>query len=371
MTAPKASSIYLEMPRRRVKSSGCRVHFILVTLVTLLLETLLLFATFAEVLTIHLATLLHIALVLLLLLWQQKIFRCPEMGNREVYLLLVATAAFGPLGVLGTMLTMLMHSIYRRYSTDFYDWYSGLFPEEQHDEATILADFLEAHSRLKGASIPDSFRDILANGTQQQKRDAVVLMGGKPERFRPEFAPALRSALVDSDSSIRILAASVITNIEKSFQSRTMAADQAVARSPDSVDHLLQQAKLYDDYAFTGLLEQDREEANRERAKEAYRKVLALQPDNREAALALGRLLVRSGEFEEALEWLPHTPQYREGDPQLMLWYAESLYRLERFGELRELLREHGNGFVDGPGKRRPRIADAVQMWMGRGAPAG
>ncbi|HFC53175.1 MAG TPA: tetratricopeptide repeat protein [Gammaproteobacteria bacterium] len=288
------------------------------------------------------------------------------MGSRTVYLLLVATAAFGPLGVLGTMFTILMHSIYRRFSTDFNDWYSGLFPEDPPDEISELAEFLEAHSRLSGANIPDSFRDILANGTQQQKRDAVVLMA---KHFRPSFAPAMRSALVDQDSSIRILAASLITNIEKEFQNKTMRVDRAVAESPDSVKRLLEQARLYDDYAFTGLLEEDREEANRERARRAYEKVLKLQPDNRDAALALGRLLVRSGDLEEALEWLQQAPQYQDGEPQLMLWYAECLYRLGRFQELRELLREHGTAFVDGPGKRRPRIADAVQMWMGRGAP--
>ena len=368
MTAPRISSRYLEVPQQREGSSGCRIQFVLVMLVTLLLETLLLFATFADMLPILYATLLHIGIVLLLLFWQQKIFRCPEMGNRIVYLLLVATAAFGPLGVLGTLFTILMHAVYQRFSTDFNDWYSGLFPEEPPDEVSELAEFLEAHSRFPGANVPDSFRDILANGTQQQKRDAVVLMA---KRFQPSFAPAMRSALVDSDSSIRILAASLITSIEKDFQDRTMRADRAVAESPDSIDKLLRQARLYDDYAFTGLLEQDREETNRERARQAYEKVLRLQPDNREAALSLGRLLVRSGELEQALDRLQQTPQYRDGEPQLMLWYAECLYRLGRFQELRELLREHGNTFVDGPGKRRPRIADAVQIWMGRGAPTG
>ncbi len=366
MTAPRVSSRYLDLPQQRDKTFGCRVHFALVMLLTLLLETLLLFVTFAEILPILYATMLHIALVLLLLFWQQKIFRCPEMGSRVVYLLLVATAAFGPLGVLGTMFTILMHILYRRFSTEFSDWYSGLFPKEKSDEIGELAEFLEAHSRLSGANVPDSFRDILANGTQQQKRDAVVLMA---KHFQPSFAPAMRAALVDSDNSIRILAASLITNIEKGFQDKTMQADRAVAESPDDIDRLLHQARLYDDYAFTGLLEEDREETNRSRARQAYEKVLELQPDNREAALALGRLLVRSGELERAIEWLQRTPQYHEGEPQLMLWYAECLYRLGRFQELRELLREYGNTFVDGPGKRRPRIADAVRMWMGRGAP--
>lgn len=369
MTAPTISSKYIQQPaKRRDSTTGCRIQFAVVLLVTLILELILLLATARDILSIGWAALLHVLLVALLLFWQQKIFRCPGgVKRRTTYLFLVATAAFGPIGVLGTLFTIALHTWYQRSTTSFEDWYAGLFPKEQRDEVAELADFLDAHSRLNGANVPDSFHDILSNGTLQQKRDAIVLMS---KHFRPEFAQALRSALLDPDNSIRVMAASSISRIENRFLEKAMQVDRAAAKAPDDVDILLRQAKLYDDYAFTGLLERDREEANREKAKQIYREIIKLQPENYPATLGLGRLLIRTGEVEEAAERLQQTLQFRNGEPQLMLWYAECLYKLGHYQELRKLLREQGAAFIDGPGKQRPRIADAVQMWLGRGASA-
>ncbi len=367
MTAPTISSKYIQQPvKGRKTSSGCRIQFAVVLLITLVLELMLLYGTAADVLSIGWAAVLHILLVALLLFWQQKLFHCPGgVKRRTVYLFLVATAAFGPIGVMGTLLTIALYAWYRRTTTSFEDWYTGLFPKEQRDEVAELADFLEVHSALGGVSAPDSFRDILANGTLQQKRDAIVLMS---KHFRPEFAPALRSALLDPDNSIRVMAASSIARIENEFLEKAMLVDRAVANAPDDIDTLLRQARLYDDYAFTGLLERDREEVNLEKAKQIYREIIRLQPENYPATLGLGRLLIRTGEVEEAAERLRQTLQFRNGEPQLMLWYAECLYKLGHYQELRKLLREHGNSFIDGPGKQRPRIADAIQMWLGRSA---
>jgi len=367
MTVPTISSRYKQQPyERRNSLSGCRIQFAVVLLITLLLESLLLVATVGKFLSIWQTALLHTIVVVLLLFWQQKIFRCPEKGQRMSYLLLVATAAFGLIGVLGTLLTLGLHAWYWRTTTSFEEWYAGLFPRERRDEASELAVSLEAHNKLSGVRAPDSFHDIIANGTSQQKRDAIVLM---TKYFRPEFAPALRSALLDYDNSIRVMAASSIAQTESEFLEKTIRIDKAIASSPDDIDMLLQQARIYDDYAFTGLLEQDREEASREKARQIYHRIIALQPQNYTAALALGRLLIRGGEVEKAADRFQQILQFQSSDPQLVIWYAECLYKLGRFQELRELLQENGAAFIDGPGKQRPRISEAVQMWTGQGSP--
>ncbi len=367
MVSPTVKSRYISQPSERGKQGGfssCQVHFAVVLFITLVIELVLLFVTAGEIFSVWKAVLLHVLLVALLYFWQQKLFRCPGgVKRRTANLFLVATAAFGPVGVVGTLLTIVLHAWYRRTTTSFEEWYRGLFPKDEPDEISELADFLEAHGRLKGPAIPDSFRDILANGTLQQKRDAIVLMS---KHFRPEFAPALRSALVDPDNSIRVMAASAITRIENRFLEAAIQVDKAVAESPDNVDLLLRQARLYDDHAFTGLLEEDREEANREKAKQIYRQVLRLQPDNYQATYALGRLLIRAGEVSEAADLLQGALRFRKEEPQLLLWYAECLYKLGRYGELRKLLQENWSIFAKGPAKRQPRVADAVRLWSGR-----
>ncbi len=343
--------------------SACQLQFAVVLMITLVLELLLLFVTAGKILTVWIAVLLHVLLVALLYFWQQKIFRCPGgVKRRTANLFLVGTAAFGPIGVVGTLLTIALHAWYRKTTTSFEEWYLGLFPKDKPDELSELAEFLEAHARLKGPAIPDSFRDILANGTLQQKRDAIVLMS---KHFRPEFAPALRSALVDPDNSIRIMAASAITRIENSFLETAIQVDRAAAEAPDEVEILLRQARLYDDYAFTGLLEEDREAANREKAKRIYRRILQLQPDNYQATLALGRLLIRTDKVDEAAELLEGALEHRSEDPRLLLWYAECLYKLGRYGELRKLLRQSRKNMEKEQGEEQSRIADVVRLWSG------
>jgi len=357
----------IQQPEKQQRNLlGCRAWFAAVLLTTLVLELLLLLATAKEIVSAAVAALLHILLLALLFLWQRKLFRCEgKIKQRTVYLFLVATLLFGPVGVMGTLLTIALHAWYKRTTTSFEEWYAGLFPKEPRNEITELADFLEAHNRLSGTPVPDSFRDILASGTLQEKRDAIVLMSN---HFCPEFAPALRNALLDQDNSIRVMAASSITRIENRFLEKTMQADRDVANAPDDIDALLRQARLYDDYAFTGLLERDREEANRKKAWQIYRKIIRLQPENYPATLGMGRLLIRAGKIKAAAEWLKQALRFRDSEPQLVLWYAESLYRLGRYQELRKLLREHASSLLDGPGKQRPQLADAIRVWQEQGS---
>ncbi len=347
---------------------GCRVRFATVLLVTLVLELLFLFAAARETITAPVAVLLHLLLLVALFFWQRKWFHCEGgVKRRTVYLLLISTALFGPVGVAGTLLAITLHACYKRTTTRFDEWYAGLFPKEPRNEITELTDFIEAHRRLNGTAVPDSFRDILASGSLQEKRDAIVLISN---HFCPEFAPALRNALLDQDNSIRVMAASSIARIENRFLEKAIQLDREAANAPDDIDVLLRQARLYDDYAFTGLLERDREEANRKKAGQIYRKIIKLQPENYPATLGLGRLLIRAGKVRVAAEWLKQTLQFRKGEPQLVLWYAESLYRLRRYRELRRLLREHGSSLLEGPGRQRPQLADVIQVWQQQRAPS-
>ncbi len=370
VTKPVTDREHIRQPVTSQKNViECQIHFAAVLLATLGLELLFLYALTRGVISLSGAALLHVLLLVLLFFWQQKLFRYPAgVMHRTVYLFLVSTAVFGLAGVLGTLLTIGLHAGYQRTTPRFEQWCVGLLPKEERErnEVNELVDFIEAHRYLEGAAVPDSFRDILDSGSLQQKRDAIILM---TKHFCPEFSVPLRSALLDADNSIRVMAALSITRIENRSLEKAVQVDRSAANDPDNVDVLLQQARLYDDYAFTGLLEQDREEVNREKAKQIYRDIIKLQPENYPATLGLGRLLIRTKRVDEAAELLQKTLRFRNSEPQLMLWYAECLYRLKRYQELRELLREYGTDFVNGPGKQQPRIADVVLAWQGENAP--
>ena len=90
-----------------------------------------------------------------------------------------------------------------------------------------------------------------------------------------------------------------------------------------------------------------------------------MQPDNYQATLALGRLLIRTDKVDEAAELLEGALEHRSEDPRLLLWYAECLYKLGRYGELRKLLRQSRKNMEKEQGEEQSRIADVVRLWSG------
>ncbi len=344
------------------KRLDCRLHFAAVLLLTLAMELLLLYTMVKGALSVGTALLLHVFLLGALFFWWHKLFHHPQgVMRRTLYLFLFSTAVLGPLGVVGTLLVIVLHAGYRRFTLCFEEWYAGLFPEPQQRSAKELAEFLDTRKHLEGAAAPDSFHDIIANGSLQQKRDAIILMS---KHFCPDFSRPLRRALVDEDSSIRVMAASTIARIENGFLKKVIQADRAAASAPDDVELLLRQAKLHDDYAFTGLLEPDREVLNRQKARQIYRRILERQPGNRPAALRLGRLLIRMGAVQEAEALLKERVQSGAKEPELLFWYAESLYRQNRYRELRELMQDCGPVFDGEPERAHQRMADVLQAWL-------
>jgi polysaccharide biosynthesis protein PelE len=307
------------------------------------------------------AAIAHTAVTLALAAWSRW---SPAMRAdvRLPLLLAASTAGLGPVGPLGTLVTIALARWYARKAIPFEQWYRSLFPGISQDSSTEQLERM-AESDADAGSL-SAFADVLAFGNLTQKQALISLIS---RDFRPAFGPVLRRALVDGQSAIRVQAATAMNKLENSIHARTLELTRQTRENPGDVDTLRKLARHYDDHLYSGLLDAKREEEVRAKAIEIYRQCVAAEPGDFESHLAVGRLLLRGGSPEEAAKWLGQSMQTDQRTPQAALWYMESLFRSGRFAELRRLSRsqrESHENLVDFP----VDALDAVRLWAGEEA---
>lgn len=276
--------------------------------------------------------------------------------------LLGAVAVLGLPGAAACLIGYLAHHFFARHSRPFQEWYHELFPEEQHELAERLHEELArtAHRQGQDAEVVP-FVDVIRHGKTAQKRIAIGLMS---RHFRPEFSTALRLALADTENSVRIQAATAIAGVENRFLERMMSLRQDLERR-ESKALLLELARQYDRYAFCGLLDEDRERRNREDARRFFARYLELEPDDVEARVAYGRLLLKLGQHEAAREWFADTRARYGGSTRMDSWFMQTLYELRDFAALRELARDVARTL---PEDMPAVFRECVKLWAGRAA---
>ena len=94
-------------------------------------------------------------------------------------------------------------------------------------------------------------------------------------------------------------------------------------------------AEHYDNYAFTGLLDFDREQLNRQKALEYYHEYLQLRLAEIEPRNHIGRILMRNKDYEKACEWFRQCIASGYSSPSMSQWYSEALFACGRYEDLR------------------------------------
>lgn len=337
----------------------------LVIIGVLLLNVINLMLIINHGLPILIGILLHLGISGLAFLYAKAVGRAGR-DQRYALMLAVCSMAIGPFGAVGVFFALWMTVFYTRYSQSFLEWFGSIFPqayvsipERVHDNIQTGRD-LSSHPY---SVIP--FLEVMTIGSESQKRMALSRMA---LMFSPSFAPAFKKALTDSSNSIRVQAATSVTRIENSFLQRTIQINKVVDRFGKIPEVKLIMARHYDDYAYTGVLDPEREYENRKKALEAYMDYLKDKPDDLDARLAVGRLLVRSGDDVGAADWFGKSVNEAFISPSLLIWYTECLYRLGRFKELRKVASEHFNTISQAAGSRSD-VSDAIKIWISETVP--
>ena len=284
------------------------------------------------------ALVLHAWLVGALLLPMVDLLRSRGQ-RRHLLFAIVSIAALGPLGAAGAMLTGLLSWGLVQRAVPFVEWYGSLFPSAPHSPARELYERI----MLRGggpsaASSVAPFCDVMSGRSEKRKQTVISLIA---ENFRPEFAPPLMRALNDEDGAVRVQAATAAARIESRFLVEAIRLEQARAASPADTTAMLALARHCEAYGRSGMLEAARAREALLQALSLYEHADRRQPGEPELGKAIGRLLLRLDRVEEAAARFGAEVQRGTASARTFAWYAESLYRLHRWENLRELCRRY------------------------------
>ncbi len=298
------------------------------------------------------------AVVFLLAAGLQKIGR----DARFMLLLGATTSALGIFGAVGTCVSILLYLWFMQVSQTFAEWFATIFPRQKLSKPERIYDDLSYgrdQNPVDYSVVP--FLDVMEIGSEAQKRKALSRMS---EYFEPQFAPAFKQALSDSSNSIRVQAATAVTRIENQFIEELMKITDLARRYPKDANIKLALAEHYDDYAFTGILDDEREMLNRNRALEHYREYLEMKPGDINVRIRAGRLLLRLARHNEAADWFARCITDGYSSDSLIIWYMEALFLAGRYEELRKNARLHRTR-LRSYYEDLPQLAESVELWAG------
>ena len=123
-------------------------------------------------------------------------------------------------------------------------------------------------------------------------------------------------------------------------------------------------AEHYDNYAYTGLLDSDREQNNRQKAYEHYMEYLQLVTADVDVRTRVGRLLMREGAYAKACDWFQKCIQLGYNSDAISQWYSEALFKCGKYEELRRFSM-HLKNIPQGEAYAQPvAVREALNMWQ-------
>lgn len=276
-------------------------------------------------------------------------------------LLAFSTMTMGLVGVLGTSLTVVNLFMHRKVKGLDNDSFHAL-PKTRRKlrSRDLYNNIVSGRESFATTTSVSSFTDIMSFGSHEQKQALIALLA---RRFKPQFAPALRYALVDSSSDMRVQAATAVAKIEKEYFAKWIALKASADAEVNRFEAHFALARHLDDYAFLGLLDKEREIVFQNQALESYQQCQKLATNNMDLSVAMGRLLVRQGEILEAIkifESLSPASLTVSG----VFWYGQCLFIQKRYGDLRQLLAEWESTKQQDSSDLPEKLLGVIGLWQ-------
>jgi tetratricopeptide (TPR) repeat protein len=280
--------------------------------------------------------------------------------HRLIQTLAVTLPFFGPFA---PVLLLVLYPVYLRFrktATPFETWYRELFPKDEGFLSARLYQSIVRRELPGGDYTPVvSYMDMIAHGTVDQR---IAVIATVARNFRPVFAPVLRAAIADNNPEARVQAATAIAKLTDDFVARVQKLEAHLAESPEDVVRMRQLAKAYDEYAYTGILDDTLEQNNRQRALQLWLNYCERVPEDRDASVAVARLLMRLERHGLAAQWLEKSFAEGRATRQGVLWYMEVLYAQGRTDALRAIAAQTVTDLAQDR-TLSPKAVSAAQLW--------
>lgn len=282
------------------------------------------------------------------------------------FLLMVSTAFLGPVGLLGMMLTTIIRSLFADKVKGPGNSFLALFPEDTSSPHAMLCErILNGESSAQNQDTLASFSDVMAKGAIEERQAVIALISAQ---FKPAFASVLYHALIDHEPAVRVQAASAVAYIESTFLETAIRLKDRCDHEPESREFALDLARHFDEYANSGLLDEERAAATRLEALTLYRRCIQRGTSSEQLDALIVRILVRSGRQDEAVAVFKPLVDTGQASARLLTWYAEALFELRRYSDLRELCGKFHDA-ESSPALLSEPCQQAMALWAGDSSP--
>lgn len=195
--------------------------------------------------------------------------------------MVVWSALAGPFGAFVAIALSLPSSIRLRKLRDSEnDLVPADSPAIDPSERMHIA-LLDRRVRIEGASLIHPLMDVIAEGSQPAKLEALGVIYRK---YEARLSAVLKRAFRDHDASVRVLAATVAAKLHAMFTSKIGKLQAAAAATPGLAQPWRNLAEARLAYAESGLLEATRARVQIESAVGDLSRVIELDPSDQASA---------------------------------------------------------------------------------------
>jgi len=341
------------------------MFLVLMLLVTLVIECFVVSSALHG--KVALALCFH-AFAFLLMFMYAKLKSSRGKDARFAWVAASALPLMGPFASGGVLFALLWFFLSKGKSLTFEEWRESIFPTEHKSLAQTVYERIAFGRDQAGENYSVTYlMDVLKMGSDEKKREAIFKIS---RYYDPGLAPLLKIALEDPHNVIRIQAATAMARLKNTFFSKSLLLEKLRRDWPEKNRILLDLARHYDNYAFSGLLEKTQELENRLLALQYYRNFLEKESKDSsllaEAHQFYGRLLLRMDMVEAACREFEKLREDGLATPDINLWYSECLFKLQRYAALRIIARENVASPLTTDSYKYPdNIRDTIKLWAG------
>jgi len=311
------------------------------------------------------AAMVH-ALSFIVMLTYAEIKKIRRRDIRFAWLVVIFMPVMGPFAPSGILLSLFIHVISKNKALSFREWFESIFPRDDKSLAQTVYDHIVFGRDPAPAHYSVTYlMDVIRLGSVAQKIEAIFKIS---RHFNASFAPILKLAVEDSHNMIRVQAATAIIKIRNEFFAQMLKLERLKKEWPNNPGIIFACARHYDNYAFSGLLDDAQETENRAAALHYYRQyVSGLHNDvvlMTQARQAIGRLLLRMGKLHDARVYFEEMKKEGFFTPDMAVWYSECLFYLREYAVLRTVAQQtEKEGAISDIVKFPENVRGAIQLW--------
>lgn len=182
---------------------------------------------------------------------------CTNLSYRFLQLGIFTLIA-GPFGVMiaAWLIVPARTSQHGEVEPSFNDWLDSEMSQGNDGELDgLYRDIMNRRLHLGSAETSGTiaFVDVFAHGTNEMKFRTLATIRRK---FHPSFSYSLRLALQDENPSVRVLAATVISNLRAQQSENLVRLEGLLKGEPENSAHLIKLAEAHKSCQLSGLLEE-------------------------------------------------------------------------------------------------------------------